>query len=251
MKKKSILILSLFIMLCICGCSNEEKTFQLEYEKVSDNLIIDGSSSNYTLVLPTNTNFFENKENLINAFKFYDYSNGEKIEDITYNVDFDLTKEGVYSINVEGKKDNKIGNTKVNVQLVKSCSGNCTINTTNWNIELTGDYTYDDYSPNYILKVKSTFSPNETAFEFNTQTEKYQSINDGYIYLYYQTNHFWKKELASEYRYNDNAIYQYYKLHERKENMYVQFVSIPKLDEEAFIDFYDNQTKTHNFYKLI
>lgn len=255
MKKISLILLCGVVLLGVCGCSNDKtensKNFQLSYEQKSSNLIIEGSSSNYTLILPTNTKFFENKENLISEFKFYDYSNGKIVQDISYDIDFDTTKEGIYTINVEGKYDDKIGNTQLNVQLIKSCSGNCTINTTNWNIELTGDYTYGDYSPNYILKVKSTFSPNESAFEFNTQTEKYQSINDGYIYLYYQNFVSYEKELASEYNYADNALYPYYKLHERKDNMYVQFVSIPKLEKEAFIDFYDNQTKTHNFYKLI
>ena len=30
--------------------------------------------------------------------------------------------------------------------------------------------------------------------------------------------------------------------------MYVQFTSIPKLEGEAFIDFYDKVAKKHNFY---
>lgn len=248
-RKISLFMICGLVILSICGCNKvEEKTFQLSYEKKSNDLIIEGGSSNYTLILPTNTKFFEDKDNLKDAFKFYDYSNGETIEDITYNIDFDITKEGAYAIDIEGKYNNKIGNTKVNIQLIKSCSGKCEIKTTNWNIDLTGDYTYGNYSPNYILKVKSTFSPNESAFEFDTQTEKYESINDGYIYLYYQNYASYNKELASEYRYDDNALYPYYKLHERKENMYVQFVSIPKLEKEAFIDFYDSQAKTHNFY---
>ena len=182
MKKKiSLFILCGVILLGLCGCGNKETTFQLSYEKISDDLIITSGSTGYKIILPTNTKFFEKPDVLKGIFKFYDYSNGERIEDISYSTNIDVSKAGIYTIDIEGKYNEKIGTTQLEVELVESCSGTCTINTTNWNIELDGTFTYGDYSPNYILKVKSTFSPNASAFEFNTKTEQYEPINDGFI----------------------------------------------------------------------
>ena len=249
MKKKiSLFILCGVILLGLCGCGNKETTFQLSYEKISDDLIITSGSTGYKIILPTNTKFFEKPDVLKGIFKFYDYSNGERIEDISYSTNIDVSKAGIYTIDIEGKYNEKIGTTQLEVELVESCSGTCTINTTNWNIELDGTFTYGDYSPNYILKVKSTFSPNASAFEFNTKTEQYEPINDGFINLYYKNYAFYNTEQASTYNYGDNAISQNYQLNEKKENMYVQFTSITKLEGEAFIDFYDKVAKKHNFY---
>lgn len=257
MKQISMIMLCLFTLLCMCGCGNSNltKDFTLAYIKREREKTGSGSQKvsplileNDIIILPTNSKFLE-EHNLQDYLKFYDYETGEVVQDISYNVNFSNTKAGIYDLNIRGKYDDKIGNTTIKIQYVESCSGKCVIDTTNWRFELSGDIEYGSYWLNNILKVKVAMSPKESAFETNMKIEKYETINDGFIYLYYKEYSLYTKEVATGYSYDDNALFQYYSLNETKENMYIQFPYIPYLnDSEAFIDFYDKVTKEHHFY---
>lgn len=257
-----ILIVAIGLFVFISNRPLKEVSFNLVYEKrkSADNLIMEGYDANtYTIILPSGTTLLSDDSKLNRYFKFYDYENGTEIKDLTYDLDscsFDNSKAGIYNIDIIGKYENKVGKTSIKVEIVDTVSGKCVIKTTNWKIELLGNSKYTEYSPDYKYNVQVKLYPTASA-NYNPyllNTANYDGLFDGYIYLYYKEFDSMNKVIASDPSSQelDNALTLYYKQDKNsiKQKTYIQFKSVPKLEDEAYIDFYDKTADKHNIYLI-
>ena len=235
--------------------SNEQQAFTLKYAKKNNNtyFTMEGYTDIKTIILPVGSNFFDTDDILQGYFKFYDYDTGEEVTDITYNATFDKNVVGEHTLVVTGKYNNKIGTTTFNVKYEDACSGVCTINNSNWKIELLGNNFVKDYGLYVQVKLYPTEKAHYNPYLLNLAN--YEDVNDGYIQLYYEPKVHTMYELAYDPSSEelDNALTLYYKLNSNKikQATYIKFrvtYYSHYINDETYIDFYDKPTSTHHFY---
>lgn len=268
MKKKiNLIVLCGIVLLGVCGCDNnkskiEETPFNMacgDSSSANDDIIIE----NYTnsLVIPKNTTFFKDDTLFKYGYYCYDTDTKEIVPDENISIDtsdLNVNEVGTYKIKVSGKYNNKVGNTDVEVKVLDSCSGNCTIQTTNWKFEIFDNIQYTDESNGYYtLKLQVKLYPTENA-NFNralANTANYDNLIDGFIKLRYLVNNsFYSSTVASDKDFEvlDDALSLNYQLNknELKQQTFIKFYVVPKIEGEAYIDFYDKVKAEHHFYYI-
>lgn len=261
----SIILILAVLLLVLCGCDNtnkEELTFNMAYTdntKYNDSIIIERYTN--ILVLPKNTSFFKDDELFKSAYYFYDVDTKESVPIENISIDtsnLNINEVGTYKIRVTGKYDNKVGNTEIDVNVVESYSGNCTIKTSNWIFEISDNIKYQDISDTYrILNVPIKMTPTDNAFySSSTKTTNYSDLLHGFITLRVDNGTFISTYVADDeddrtIGENDNALAQMYIRNKTKDlTTYLKFRVVPIIETEAYIDFYDEQTKEHHFYYI-
>lgn len=256
-----------FIIMCsilICGCESkvEETPFNLscaDNTRLDDSIIIEKYTN--TLVIPKGTKFLEDDTLFKDGYYCYDKDTKESIpnENITIDIsNVNVNEVGAYKIKVNAKYNNMIGNTEVDVKVAESCSGNCTIKTSNWVFEVTDDIKYQEISSTYrILNVPIKLTPTDNAFYSNNEkTTHYSDLLHGFVELRVDNKTFVRKYVADDeddrtIGEKDNALAQTYIRNQPKNTVtYLKFRVVPIIESEAYIDFYDLPKDEHHFYYI-
>ena len=266
-KKLGYVLLCGIVLLGVCGCSNEnskieETPFNMacaDNTSLSDAIIIEKYTN--TLVIPKDTTFFEDDTLFRNAYYCYDTDTKESVPNENISIDtsnLNINEVGTYKIKVNGKYNDKVGNTEVDVKVVESCSGTCTIETSNWIFEINDNIKYQDISDTYrILNVPIKMTPTDNAFySSSTQTTHYSDLLHGFIELRVDNDTFIQKYVADDENdrsigESDNALGQNYIRNQQKDlTTYLKFRVVPIIESEAYIDFYDLPKDEHHFYYI-
>jgi len=266
-KRLSLILLCGIVLLGVCGCGNTSKIEEIPFNmacadntKLNDAIIIERYTN--ALIIPKDTIFFKDDTLFKDGYYCYDTDTKESIPSENISIDtseINVNAVGNYKLKVNAKYDNKVGNTEVEVKVVESCSGNCTIQTTNWKFEIFDNTQYtDEKNSYYTLKQQVKLYPTENA-NFSSalkNTAKYSNIIDGDITLRYLNNKgsFYSKAIASDNDYDvlDDALSLHYRLNENKvkQQTFLKYYVVPKIEAEAFIDFYDKVKDEHHFYYI-
>lgn len=257
----SIPVESTFVMTCVS--SNKQNNWIVED---------DG-----TLILPQNyPNDEKLREEINRIYNCYEHETAQSVGDANTTVDMsevDLTTVGDYTLKLVGKYENKIGDFEIKVKVVESCSGNCTINTTDWTYKIVDNISYLNVSDDGIfgnLRLQVKMIPTENAFASSVtgNSVHYSNTIDGYIRIRYTSISSYNASeiLASTVATTDtyhpalgltgdihktNALVRTYrKGYTYNDTTYLFFSTVKVELVRAYIDFYDKHEDKHHIYYL-